>query len=90
MDIVTILKLDVIKMNDKIKLLNGNVLNETRLLMDKKARVNFFKKYGVNIIVEMCGLKLYPYQKIFLEEYILEKEKNIDKLLTFYWRKYGL
>lgn len=36
MDTVTILKLNVMKMNDKIKLLNGNVLNETRLLMDKK------------------------------------------------------
>ena len=37
----------------------------------------------------MFDLKLYPYQKMFLEECILE-EKNIDKLLTFYWRKYGL
>lgn len=83
MDIVTILKLDVMKMNDKIKLLNGNILNETRLLMDKKARVNFYKNYGVNIIVEMFGLKLYPYQKMFLEECISEEEKNIDKLLTF-------
>ena len=41
MDTVTILKLNVMKMNDKIKLLNGNVLNETRLLMDKKNKSKF-------------------------------------------------